>query len=105
MAYEDSQVYNKYLSEPSSSQSDDCGCSGSSSKCSCCPPGLIAVYNTDGVHLGCLTPADAEEYNTNNKSCKEGFVALYKNGTPNVFLGCVSEDTFQALYEAVNPAD
>lgn len=109
MAYQESIVYAKYLaSKINEESSSDCGCndcsnSTSDSKCSCCPPGLVAVYNVDGVNIGCLTPADADEYNTNNRSCKEGYVALYKNGTPNEFLGCVASDQFAALYAAVNP--
>lgn len=105
MAYEDNSVYAKYLAQKINSEEgcSECNESSSSSKCSCCAPGLVAVYNSDGVQLACLTPADAEAYNTNNKSCKEGFVALYKNGSPDLFLGCVPSDEFVALYKAVNP--
>lgn len=106
MAYGDQSIYNKYLH---SSKHSDCGCGGScdscsDSKCSCCPPGLVGVYNTDGTHLGCMTPADADEYNANNRSCQEGYIALYKEGDTPQFLGCVSESEFAALYAIVNPA-
>jgi len=71
--------------------------------CPCCPPGLVAVKTDDGQLVGCLTPNDAELYNASNKSCTDGYVALYKTGTPNVYLGCVSEENFAALYAQVNP--
>lgn len=107
MAYQENSVYAKYLaSEINKEEGGDCegGCHGNSSdsKCSCCPPGLVAVYNVDGVNIGCLTPPDADEYNTNNRNCKEGYVVLYKTGDPNLFLGCVASDQFAALYAAVN---
>lgn len=103
MAYEDNQVYAKYLAEEIKSEGGCSECEGAS-KCGCCPIGLVAVYNTDGVQVACLTPADAQEYETNNKSCKEGFIALYKNSVdPPLFMGCVSEDSFETLYPIVNP--
>lgn len=74
----------------------------------CCPPGLVATKDNAGNFIGCLTASDATEYNTENASvpatCPDGYVALYKNGTPNVFLGCVASEEFAALYELVNPA-
>lgn len=104
MAYGDQSLYNKYLSGKK-----DCGCGGScescsDSKCSCCPPGLIALYDSNNTHLGCVTPNDADTYNANNKNCLEGYIALYKEGVTPQFLGCVSEGEFAALYAIVNPA-
>lgn len=106
MAYEENQVYAKYLKDKITSEGggcDDCNQSSETDDCGCCPPGLIATYDESGNKLGCLTPADSEEFLTNNKNCPQGYVALYDN-TASKFLGCVSEATFADLYEAVNPA-
>lgn len=101
MAYGDPTEYNKYLDTKHGSS----GCEGCEDKCSCCPPGLVAVYNVNGDHAGCLTPADADEYNANNKSCKEGYIALYKEGETPLFYGCVSEAEFATIYAIVNPTE
>lgn len=108
MAYENAQVYAKYLKNKITGGCSGCSdCNGTTSdcpeECSCCPPGLVAIYNSDGKHEGCLTPADADLHNE-SAPCAAGFVKLYKNGTPNTFLGCVGQDEFAALYAAVNPA-
>jgi hypothetical protein len=105
MVYQESKEYAKYLQSQITSSSECSDCTGSSTTedCGCCPAGLIAVYDGEGNRLGCLTPADAEAYNAANRTCAEGFLALYKNGTPNVFLGCVSEAEYGALYLVVNP--
>ena len=109
MAYEDPTVYAKYLKNKITSgcadcsDCNDCGDGGCDDKCSCCPAGLVAVYNADGVHSGCLTPSDSEEYNA-AKPCASGFVKLYKNSPTPQFLGCVSQDEFATLYAALNPS-
>jgi hypothetical protein len=62
------------------------------------------VYDGEGNKLGCLTPADADEYNSNNRTCAEGFLALYDKATdPPTFLGCVSESEYATIYATVNP--
>ena len=107
MVYQESKDYAKYLqSKITSGCSEGCSdCNESSSDdCGCCPPGLIAVFDGEGNRLGCLTPSDAEAYNAANRTCAEGYLALYKESTtPPTFLGCVSESEYAALYAAVNP--
>lgn len=107
MAYTDPKEYLKF-------QSTDCGCNKSSenpcsdcsdcddSKCSCCPPGLVAIYDDKGNHTGCVTANDAELYQKNTFTCGDGYVKLFKS-TTGEFLGCVTETEFVALYAAVNP--
>jgi hypothetical protein len=109
MPYEDNQTYAKYLKKKCLEESAGCGecndcndCSeGCEEKCSCCPAGLVAVYDAEGKHQGCLTPADAELFHDNTFTCQSGYVKLYNNST-NEFLGCVSESEFAALYSTVN---
>lgn len=86
-----------------------CGCQGESHEdscsqkdCSCCPPGLVGIWDDKGNNLGCLTPADAELYTINTYECQDGYVKLINN-TSGQFLGCVSETAFGALYTQVNP--
>lgn len=112
MAYTPSQEYMKFqkkkcLEESGNSPCGDCGdcngnCNGCDEECSCCPPGLVAIYDANGVHAGCLTPNDAEEYSKNTFTCKEGYIKLYRN-SDGAFLGCVSETEFAAIYSQVNP--
>lgn len=87
-----------------------CGCEGSSHEdsccddkkdCSCCPPGLVGVWDDKGNNLGCLTPADAELYTINTYECADGYAKLMNNTTGD-FLGCVSESQFATLYPLVN---
>lgn len=106
MAYNDNKEYAKYLKNKITSGCSDCGggCDDSTDDCKCCPNGLVAVYDESGNRLGCLTPNDAQEFTENTRSCPQGYAALYKNGDPNVFLGCVSESEFASLYTSVNPA-
>lgn len=110
MAYEASQVYAKYLSSGcSDSSSSGCSeCEGTSSECSeCCPPGLVSTKDENGKHIGCLTPADSQEYYTNVKRCPTGYLPLYKEpaALPGEaeFRGCVSESEYAAAYAALNP--
>lgn len=116
MAYSDGRQYTKYLKNkclestlpgdlPTSGCSDCGDSNGSCDDCGCCPVGLVAVYDENNQHIACLSPDDAEQYNTNNTKCQPGFVKLYKNTpTPAVFLGCVSESEYAALYATVNPS-
>lgn len=108
MAYDDQTTYAKYL-QKKCLEEKSCACEGECTckkeECGCCPPGLVAVPGADGKSIACLTPNDAELYINNTKTiCAEGFMALYRNGSPDVFLGCVSEASFVEAYEAVNPA-
>lgn len=108
MAYDENTTYAKYLKkkcieELHSGGCNDCNEGCDDNDCSCCPPGLIAVYDDKGVHQGCLTPNDAELFHQNTFTCQDGYVKLYKAGTPDQFLGCVSEEKFADLYAAVNP--
>lgn len=86
------------------SDCDDCGGDDSCSddKCSCCAPGLVAVFDDKGNNLGCLTPADAELYTLNTLECNDGYAKLFNN-TTGQFIGCVSEGAFAALYTTLNP--
>jgi hypothetical protein len=108
MPYDDNTLYAKYLKGKITS---GCGCGGecdecksSSEKCSCCPPGLVAIYDVNGNQQGCLTPNDAEEYVNATIQCPQGTVKLYKEGGTPVFRGCVSESEYVALYNALNPS-
>jgi hypothetical protein len=103
--YTDQQQYAKFQKKGCGEHghSEECGCKGESkSDCGCCPPGLVAVYDSSGQHVACLTPNDAELYNKNTLVCKDGYVKLVRNSTGEV-LGCVSEDVFEALNTSVNP--
>lgn len=101
MPYDVQQLYAKYKTnkcgcgEPSC---DECSCEDE--KCSCCPVGTVAVYNSSGDHAGCLTPNDAELFIINTLKCEDGFVKLFS--VAGVFLGCVT--VADALtYQAANP--
>jgi hypothetical protein len=107
--YTSQQEYAKFLKKKLSSEGSS-GCEGCKEgchegnceeECSCCPVGLVAIYNDKGQHLGCLTPNDAEIYNRETIVCEGGYVKLYKNSNGE-FFGCVSEDAFADLYETIN---
>lgn len=100
--------YADYLKRKALGESGGCGCEGGehscedSKDCSCCPPGLVGVWDDKGNNLGCLTPSDAELYTINTYECADGYAKLMNNTTGD-FLGCVSEANFGALYTQVNP--
>jgi hypothetical protein len=105
--YEDKTVYAKYLKASLSSSHSGCSeCSDHSSNdyCECCPPGLVEVKDVDGNRVGCLTPSDADQYNSNNRTCQQGYLPLYKEGETPEFRGCVSESVFAELYAVLNPS-
>lgn len=108
MPYTDQKEYRKFLKGECIKKEgeSDCGCNDCSedSECSCCPTGLVAIYDDKGQHQGCLTPNDAELWYKSNFTCIDGYVKLYKNDTIPEFLGCVPSSEFAALYAAVNPA-
>lgn len=77
--YDAQSAYNKHQ-----------GCENETKKdCSCCPPGLIAIYDCDGIHAGCLTPNDAEAYNNSKIKCQEGYVKTF-HPTTGDFIGCLA---------------
>lgn len=106
--YTDPKEYLKFLKKKclgEHHQDSPCegGCKeGCDDKCSCCPPGLVAIYDDKGNHTGCLTPSDAELYQKNTFTCLDGYVKLIRNETQE-FIGCVSESEFVTMYNAVNP--
>jgi hypothetical protein len=114
MPYTDQKEYRKFLkgkcSEHEHSHDSGCNdchdCNGcdDKEKCTCCPVGLVAVYDDEGRHKACVTPEDAELMYTNTFVCSDGYVKLFKEGTPSEFLGCVPSNEFAALYAAVNPS-
>lgn len=111
MPYTDQKEYRKFLkgkcSESEHSHDSECSdCQGcdDKEKCTCCPVGLVAVYDDEGRHKACVTPEDAELMYTNTFVCSDGYVKLFKEGTPSEFLGCVPSNEFAALYAAVNPS-
>lgn len=102
--YTDPKEYIKFLTEKCKQESSDCeGCSEdcSDDKCSCCPPGLVAIYDENNNHVGCLTPGDAELYQKNTFKCEDGYVKLIKTTTGD-FLGCISESEFVTIFNAIN---
>lgn len=105
--YNNPQEYMKFLkgkcSESTSTPCDGCSEDCNDSKCSCCPSGLVAVYDDKGNHAGCLTPNDAELYHKKTYTCQDGYVKLFRNETGE-FIGCVTEDQFATLYPIVNPS-
>jgi hypothetical protein len=108
MPYTDQKEYRKFLKGKCIEKEGepDCGCTegcNEDSECSCCPPGLVGVYDDKGQHQGCLTPNDAELWYKANFTCLDGYVKLYRNDTTPEFLGCVPSNEFATLYAAVNP--
>jgi hypothetical protein len=107
MQYDDKQVYAKYLKKKCLEEAHG-GCEGCNegcddNDCSCCPPGLVGVYDEKGVHQGCLTPNDAELYGKSTFNCPEGYVVLIQTATAGEVYSCVSESEFAAIYAALNP--
>jgi hypothetical protein len=100
--YDSQRDYIKHLKSKALKEEGDCGCKDAAGEdCGCCPPGLVAIFDDAGHNIGCLTPNDAELYETNLQKCEQGYVKLIRN-SDGVFLGCVSEDKFEELYESVN---
>lgn len=108
MPYTDQKEYRKFLKGKCVEKEGepDCGCTegcDDKEKCTCCPVGLVAVFDDEGRHKACVTPEDAELMHTNTFTCSDGYVKLFRNGVTQEFLGCVPSDEFAALYAAVNP--
>lgn len=103
--YTDQRDYIKFLKDKALKEHGGCkdcheGCP-EGKDCGCCPPGLVAVFDEAGRHEGCLTPNDAELLQKSVVVCDQGYVKLFRNADGE-FLGCVSEDKFEELYESVN---
>lgn len=108
-SYTDPKEYLKFLKgkcmgemHHHGSPCEECNGDCNDPKCSCCPPGLVAIYDDKGNHAGCLTPYDAELYQKNTFTCADGYIKLVNNATGAV-LGCVTESEFADLYNVVNP--
>lgn len=87
--YQESSSYNKHLScDPEQNQSP-------------CPPGLVAVLDCDGNHVGCLSPNDAEVYRNATLAPAEGYTKVY-HPTTGEFLGAMSVDDACKLLDCVN---
>lgn len=107
MPYTDQQEYAKHLKKKCQEQ-EGSGCEGcnegcADNDCTCCPPGLVAVYDDQGKHIACLTPNDAELYKSSNFSCQDGYVVLVQTVGGKNFFSCISEDKFQDIYSTLNP--
>lgn len=102
MPYTDQQEYAKHLKNKACEETSSSCPSGSAeeSDCSCCPPGLVAVYDANNTHVACLTPNDAQQYNK-ELPCLPGSIKMFQG---DVYIGCVSEGEYAALYAVLNPA-
>lgn len=76
MPYDNQNTYAKFNSACTcgAESASDCSCGCATDDCSCCPTGTVAVYNEDGTHKGCLSPNDAEKYETGVHIPPTGFV-------------------------------
>lgn len=93
--YDTQSQYNKHQA---GCEDGDCN---KNDECGCCPPGLVAVVDPCGKHLGCLTPNDAEHYSTSLTKCPEGYVkALHP--TTGEFIGCLSAEDFVTVINTLN---
>lgn len=71
-------------------------------ECSCCPPGLVAIYDDCGHHTGCLSPNDASIFNNSQETCAEGYIKLY-HPVSNEYLGCVATSEYLAIITGLTP--
>lgn len=105
MAYDQSSTYIKFKNNctcgATDSSSCSCGCS-ESSDCSCCPVGTVAVYTGCGKHAGCLTPNDAELFNTGTHIPEEGYVKVIDPATGKYYGDLPFNQAIQYLDFIVN---
>lgn len=106
--YTDQKEYRKFLASKCNEhghhhEESPCGCKDEDNKCSCCPPGLVALYDDKGIHLGCLTPNDIDIYHQRNFTCQDGYVVLIQSGATGDVYSCISEETYLALNPPVTP--
>ena len=100
--YDSQRDYIKFLKHKAIKEGGCHDCpDGEGKDCGCCPPGLVSVFDEAGRHQGCLSPNDAELLQKSVVVCDQGYVKLIRN-SDGEFLGCVSEDKFEELYESVN---
>lgn len=99
--FNEQSVYSKHQSGCGCEDASNCGCD-SNSDCGCCPPGLVAVYNEEGEHAGCLTPNDAACFKIEGEIPPEGYVKLYHPIT-NVFLGNVTPQEAANMLALLDP--
>lgn len=87
-----------------------CGCGGSQphpahadpcKDCGCCPPGLVAVKDSEGNHVACLTPNDANIYMAQTYSCPPGFVKYINQA--GEYVGCVTPEQLIELRNSETP--
>lgn len=97
MAYDSQDSYRRFESESGSESSSSCGCSSTENKCSCCPPGLVEVKDTDGNSMGCLSPNDAQQYKKDSVVCSEGYIRVIVDGE---FLGCLTPVEYASYLES-----
>lgn len=84
----------------------DCngGCNDCKEDCGCCPAGLVAIEDSDGKHIGCLTPNDADLFMARTYKCPAGYVKVTSGvGVAAVFVGCLTPAEY-ATYVAAIPA-
>lgn len=88
--------YAKYLRYQCSS----CGNHGLKD-CDMCPPGLSAVFDGAGKHMGCVTPKDAYIINqrlcTCSTTCNDGYVKAY--APTGAYLGCLTPQDYVAALQ------
>jgi hypothetical protein len=99
-AYDPQSNYNKHQGGCGCDDPKNCDCP--KDDCSCCPPGLVAVFSDCNEHAGCLTPHDAEEYNNSQVKCGEGFVKLIDPVT-GAFIGCVTPEEYSTIIAQLSP--
>ena len=97
--FDNQTEYQKHLTECGCEDSSSCGCNDND--CGCCPPGLVAINDSKGNHLGCLTPNDASCYDVAKEIPVEGFMKLY-DPVSNAFLGIVTISEALAYLSAVD---
>lgn len=121
MPYDTSNTYaafNQCDCEPGT----NCGCTVKDD-CSCCPVGTVGVFNSEGEHIGCLTPNDAEEFVNSTHVPPTGYVKVidsngnYYGDLPpaqaiemldyiaNGTIGSSAADTFNVVTPEVGPSN
>jgi hypothetical protein len=83
MTYDPSNTYIKFKNNcncGAQESGNSCTCSHVEDDCSCCPVGTVGVFNTEGDHVGCLTPNDAEEFVTSTHIPPTGYVKVIDGG-------------------------
>lgn len=96
--YSTYQEYAKFLKKKCEHEDHEhCGCK--TEKCGCCDPGLVAVEDNAGTHIGCLTPNDAKIFMSTTFKCPDGYIKVVDSVTGN-FIGCLTPDEY-VIYKSV----